>query len=667
MKEMNLPSSFEPWDWEKDEDTRRAYEAITKGGFCSEFKITVWNALVDKVKEVLDAIGAEWNDKFGRYYLTKLEGKYPELTARKFNAVRYNIECCVGSTWRWSYDESFIGYVGRDDFKGVRDVSWYQDPDTVYGVYFVELARKLNLMITTLKGDANYKNITTLYSMDLFSVKGVLSFQYPREITGTSKPVQVEDALLEYQDPFPLEINEVFSKSEEAIIELRDATDTMNTHTISYTYADAVMNLEELYKNLHIYLYGTAPVEAQLTFTRKAVMEAISKSVSEETGTISFGLYMDALLSATIQSAALGRIDTLDPIDARIDCLLESSNDAVLIPIVQQLLNVEQTYKVDITAFAELITGSDMFSSTMGTLRLIRTTATPCVAGAMNKHEEIIFKIDSSVFSGICGSLNPDPVLINHNIEGTADRIGSIGMNGSNQCSDLIDNAVMTMCETTPIEGGSESSLEIIEPELHVPVAVNTGSKVSHIFDVVSSANKGIATRISHRSDHNLNIRISRPLEIYSAMNSSSATVFIKDEIESLMKNIYYEGDVCVSSVSESFIYNATILCFLFASLSIDADYLNTVDALVNLKDASETMTINENIDCIDCQALIELIRPIYIDANISCNSEINASIEFDEASWQNPELINGDLFVYRVLDVVQSEETIFIDCEVEE
>jgi len=179
MKEMNLPSSFEPWDWEKDEDTRRAYEAITKGGFCSEFKITVWNALVDKVKEVLDAIGAEWNDKFGSYYLTKLEGKYPELTARKFNAVRYNIECCVGSTWRWSYDESFIGYVGRDDFKGVRDVSWYQDPDTVYGVYFVELARKLNLMITTLKGDANYKNITTLYSMDLFSVKGVLSFQYP--------------------------------------------------------------------------------------------------------------------------------------------------------------------------------------------------------------------------------------------------------------------------------------------------------------------------------------------------------------------------------------------------------------------------------------------------------------------------------------------------------
>jgi len=667
MKEMNLPSSFEPWDWEKDEDTRRAYEAITKGGFCSEFKITVWNALVDKVKEVLDAIGAEWNDKFGSYYLTKLEGKYPELTARKFNAVRYNIECCVGSTWRWSYDESFIGYVGRDDFKGVRDVSWYQDPDTVYGVYFVELARKLNLMITTLKGDANYKNITTLYSMDLFSVKGVLSFQYPREITGTSKPVQVEDALLEYQDPFPLEINEVFSKSEEAIIELRDATDTMNTHTISYTYADAVMNLEELYKNLHIYLYGTAPVEAQLTFTRKAVMEAISKSVSEETGAISFGLYMDALLSATIQSAALGRIDTLDPIDARIDCLLESSNDAVLIPLVQQLLNVEQTYKVDITAFAELITGSDMFSSTMATIRLIRTTATPCVAGELDKHEEIIFKIDSSLFSGVCGSLESDPVLINHDVEGTADRLGSVGIGGSDQFSDSIDNAVMTMCETTPIEGGSESSLEIIEPELHVPVAVNTGSKISHIFDVISTANKGIATWISHQSAHNLNIRISRPFEIYSAKNSSSATLFIENEISSIMKNIYYEGDVCVSSVNESFISNGTVLCFLFASLLISEEYFNTVDALINLKDASETMGVNENIDCIDCDALIELINPVYMDSIVECSSDSISNMDFDEASWQNPELINGDLYVYRVLDVVQNEGTIFIDCEVEE
>ena len=667
MKDMNLPSTFEAWDWEKDEDTRRAYEAITKGGFCSEFKITVWNALVDKLKEVLDAIGAEWIDQYTTYYGARLEGTYPQLTAKKFNSVRYNIESHVGTTWRWSYDETFQGYVGRDDFKGVRDVSWYQDPDTVYGIYFVELARKLNLMINTLKGNADYQNITTLYSMDLFNVKGVLSFQYPKEITGSSNPEQVENALLEYQEPYPLEINETFYKSENADIELRDATDTMTAHSISYTYAEAIMDLEELYKNLHVYLFGTTPVDAQLTFTRKKVMETLSNSVSEATGSISYGLYMDALLNATIQSASIGGLDTLEPIDSSIECLLESSNDAVLIPLVQQLLNVEQTYKVDVTAFAELITGSDMFATTLGTLRLIRTNAKSCVAGAMSKNLECKLEYDVSAFVGICSAVNPIPVEITYEIEGTADKVTSLSVVGSDELESSVDNSLMNTIESLNISGGSENKLEISEPELHLPIAANTRSKISHVSIVESSANKGIATFMRHSSPHALTIQISRPFDIYSARNSSSATLYIRDEISSIMKNVHYDGDVCVSNVNESFNTIGSLLCFQFAALLIDEECINLVNATSSLKQASETMNINESFDCVETDAFVELINPIYLDSVVNCNLEVNGNIDFDEASWQNPELINGDLFVYRVLDVKQANETIYIDCEVEE
>jgi len=664
---MSLPSSFEEWNWEKDDDTKRAYEAITNGGFCSEFKITVWNALVDKLKEVLDAIGAEWIDQYTTYYGAKLEGNYPQLTARKFNSVRYNIESHVGTTWRWSYDDSFQGYVGRDDFKGVRDVSWYQQPDTVYGIYFVELARKLNLMINTLKGNADYKDVSTLYSVDLFSVKAAMSMQYPKEISGASSPEQKEAALLEYQTPLALEINETFNKSEDAHIELRDANDTMNTHSISYTFAEAIMDLEELYKNLHVYLFGTTPVEAQLTFTRKRVMEALSNSVSEASGAISYGLYMDALLNATIESAAIGGLDTLEPINSNIDCLLESSTDAVLIPLVQQLLNIEQTYKVDVTAFAELITGSDMFATTLGTLRLIRTTATPCVAGALSQNVECILEYNSDLFAGITGVLEPNLVEINHEVEGTADCLTSVGVSGSDQLFDKIEQSKLNTCETTPISGGCDNAIDITKPVLHLPAATNTGSKVSHVSSVESSANKGIATFMGHSSSHVSTIRISRPFDIYSARNSSSATLFIKDEISSVMKNIYYEGDVCVSHNDENFIVNGTLLCFLFATLGINENYLNTVSASASLKEAKETMYINETFDCVETDAFVELINPIYLDSVVNCNLEVNGNIDFDEASWQNPELIDGNLYVYRVLDVVQSDQTIYIDCEVEE
>ena len=46
---LNLPTSFEEWNWTKDDDTIRAYYAISNQGYTAEFKSSVWNSLCNKL------------------------------------------------------------------------------------------------------------------------------------------------------------------------------------------------------------------------------------------------------------------------------------------------------------------------------------------------------------------------------------------------------------------------------------------------------------------------------------------------------------------------------------------------------------------------------------------------------------------------------------------
>lgn len=112
------PSSKpDPWDWNSSNgeasqaDTYAAYRAFTDHSYTNKFIYTVWNDLVDKVKEVLEwkgnlnsEIGEKLADVYGdnisasATYEDLLDRAYvysddKTLYARKFNCLRY----CIGS------------------------------------------------------------------------------------------------------------------------------------------------------------------------------------------------------------------------------------------------------------------------------------------------------------------------------------------------------------------------------------------------------------------------------------------------------------------------------------------------------------------------------------------------------------------------------------------
>ena len=118
---------IDKWSWtssngnSSSSETRNAYSAVCNNGKVSNFSYLVWNDMVDKVREVLEAKNLTWNDRFASYSATKMSYGSRVLTATRFNSLRYNI----GLHYSTGISNVYTG-------------------DTVYGWYFTTLTYCIN-------------------------------------------------------------------------------------------------------------------------------------------------------------------------------------------------------------------------------------------------------------------------------------------------------------------------------------------------------------------------------------------------------------------------------------------------------------------------------------------------------------------------------------------
>ena len=128
--------SITPWDWKLSngkasaEVTSKAHNAIEKKGSLSDFSYEVWNDMCAKVREIRLAAGVgEWDTGvYGiSYDNTRMSPKDKNLTANRFNSLRYNIDL--------------------QHKTGIDEVS---SGDIVYGKYFEILMLKVNEWLATL-------------------------------------------------------------------------------------------------------------------------------------------------------------------------------------------------------------------------------------------------------------------------------------------------------------------------------------------------------------------------------------------------------------------------------------------------------------------------------------------------------------------------------------
>ena len=165
-----LPADYPLFDWD---DHLQSYYALGEGELVAGFQKETWNAIIDKTLEALDAAGMNWDTRYTASNVAKITKAYGPLTAKMFNSVRYNIDRPAPVGWGWANNPNLRGYVGREDFKGYGDHGL--NGDYFYAEYLLEMVRRLNLMLSIMKGTANLKEMAAPIMSQTDSVRNLLA------------------------------------------------------------------------------------------------------------------------------------------------------------------------------------------------------------------------------------------------------------------------------------------------------------------------------------------------------------------------------------------------------------------------------------------------------------------------------------------------------------
>lgn len=149
-----LAEDYPLFDWD---DHPQSYYALGEGELVSGFQKETWNAIIDKTLAALSAAGMNWDSKYTTAAKAKITEAYGPLSATMFNSVRHNIDRPAPVGWGWANNPNLRGYVGREDFKGYADYGL--NGDLFYAEYLLEMVRRLNLLLSIMKGTANIKEM----------------------------------------------------------------------------------------------------------------------------------------------------------------------------------------------------------------------------------------------------------------------------------------------------------------------------------------------------------------------------------------------------------------------------------------------------------------------------------------------------------------------------
>lgn len=146
-----LPSNYPKFDWA---DWPESAAALVSDAYTHEFGKEAWNAIVDLLRGALANVDVEWDDTYTTAAGARITEEYGDFRAAAINSVRHNIDMAIPVLrWGWANDPTFRGYIGRKDFRGI-DAYGATGADDVYPEYIVELAARLNFMLSVMTGEA---------------------------------------------------------------------------------------------------------------------------------------------------------------------------------------------------------------------------------------------------------------------------------------------------------------------------------------------------------------------------------------------------------------------------------------------------------------------------------------------------------------------------------
>ena len=646
MKELNLPTSFEAWDWTKDDDTIKAYYAISNKGYTSEFKASVWNALCTKLNQALNAMNLSWDNKYTTYSGALLSGYYPTLTAQIFNSVRHNIEVNVPTTWKWVFNRGYEGYVGRLDFRGNITTN---NPDTLFGSYILEIARKLNLLISIFKNEATFSEPTVAFTVTLDTTQIEFVSLDAAILNVDLINNTVSNSELAYIEPLELHINSKNKHTNDVLLSLKNAAQTLSINERFSLSASATLLLEELYRNLNAYVYSTINQNAKLVVsnnTRILNVDLRAEKVNEATLILPDIIDMlTEIISTTSQTADLQEIE---PLALYVD-VLSRIYESAKVEVARSRL-VQSYSSAASTTFGELetITGRELYSIVSSILRIQKSIMNRGLAARAASTVPAVAGINSMAYSRQAGII--PAAEINHIYEITASSVAFERLLlGSLIDHTLTDEGSAVAKEAAILPRNNISSnLTIENSEAEIKLIKQAAYNSLEKFNILSKV-VAIEPRILNTADQSELV-----------VNQATLVGYVDDKMLSVIGSyfsggqyaldlLHYEGDVLITDYLLRLSSNALI--HAISPFNVEVNHFETeyIQAVPSLKLAEDSMHIDELAFKDSANASLVKVEFNSFSVNTAIEASIDSFIEFDPSSWRNPILINDILEIYQV------------------
>ena len=647
MKDLNLSSYYPNWNWQQDDDTIKAYYAVSNKSYTREFKARVWNSLCLKLKNTLNVMNLTWDEKYSSYTDVILDGHYPALTARIFNSVRHNIEVHVPTTWKWVYDKAFDGYIGRLEFIGAINS---KNPDTLYGSYILEIARKLNVLISIFKNEASFVEPKVTFTAYLDDSKVTLA-SLDSAMLEIDTTIEAEfDSTLSHIEPFELNINWDEVGHLDGVMALKKAIETMKSSTALKFSCDATMILEELYRNLYALVIGVSSEKAKLRSTDQKVLFGINEQFNQSSNAlISYPDLAKLIVNVIYNQTENVALTNIEPLKFYIDALYSMDETSYIDNVQPRLIQASSSGAISSEGEMYLYLGSEFFSVVMSTMKLQRTIMNRFYAVRFRSSVISTHSITSSMISRLAQILGTSTVDSEFVVEGTTHAFERILMGGSAE-SELIDDALMNAFLSTQMDSIVSSALETTS-SMESKLIRQAVSLVILSCTYATRMVKKEPLAIVNTYDYSMNVTRAM-LEPYkedsvllSVLGTQMGGVYTLD-------TLYYPEDVFFVDGLYQITSEADISNVSPTILEINHIEQEIFDANITLKDAEDTMTISTIAFDHTLEANLKRVKFISFDSQIQFECNIETQINYDESSWYNPEVEDGKLSIYQVYEI---------------
>jgi len=660
MKDLNLPTTYEAWDWDKDFNTIKAYHAITNQGYTATFKIEVWNNLCTKLYQTLFAMGLDWDNKYTSYSETLLSGSFPPLTAKIFNSVRHNIEVHVPTTWKWKFDQAFNGYVGKVDFIGASNSN---NPDTLFGSYIVEIARKLNLLISIFKNEASFVEplVNCEYTINtantIFScLKSILlNIDFTFELN--------QESLVSAIEPKKMTVNTLIESYKTALLKLRSNASSFVAHVNPRTISFATLILEVLYSNLVSYLLCNTSSNTELKVNSNIVRFIVEtnnqQSISADIILRNI-IYMITNLSN--YQFELGTLISLDSIALSIDYYSSTVEEATIKVMWKRILSSQINHESNLQSSMNYYVGEKLYSIVLSTLLLKRSTLSSGIAKRMISGiflDSIINPLELNVNKSAI--LSHDPILSYLMITNEMHSFERL-LFSSNISSDSEILSTFIICHCTKFDGLISSYYDINFANMKACL-VNPIESITFIEGLIIADLKfGLSTRFSTSVTMDLFVDEASLENYKDAYNTTiNETIYLVGTQElSILK---YYGDCLITREDINSILEGNVTSSLPYFININQSERENSIANIRLIASQDTLSILINAFIESFSANLAVNKFIALDSILEVESDSQSVIGFD-ISWYNPELVECELSIYQVYDIIQNNEILLLDCE---